>query len=170
MEDLKSLLGETALFMGLTSGQIEKVLGISRRVTFRENDIIMEEGQIGDAMYVLLEGSVEVIKRLTMKSVEEDDSDEKNKVLTNLSAEQHSVFGEIALLEESRRTATVRAMADCVLCEIRKNDFLKLAESDYELGYRVLLNLSRIVSSRLRKVDEDTVKLTTVLSLVLKED
>lgn len=168
MRETNRMLGESALFLGLTSEQIDKVLGVSRKVTFKEKDIIMEEGQTGDTVYILQGGAVEIIKRLTMKGMVEDD-EAKNKVFTRLSAEHSPVFGEIALLEESRRTATVRALEDCVLCEIRKDDFLSLAESDHELGFRILLNLARIVSSRLRRLDDDVVKLATVLSLVLKE-
>lgn len=168
MEDSVSRLSETDLFQGLKADQIRKVLTISRTVRFQKNEMVMEEGQVGDTMYVILEGEVQVIKTLTLRGVEED-RDGKNKVFTKLGAEQHAVFGEIALLEDSERTATVCALTDCVFYEIGKEDFLRLAESDHELGYRVLLNLARIVSSRLRKVNEDTVKLTTVLSLLLKE-
>jgi hypothetical protein len=53
--------------------------------------------------------------------------------------------------------------------EIRKDDFLRLAGKDNRSGYRILLNLARIVSARLRKTDEDTIKLTTALSIILKE-
>jgi CRP/FNR family cyclic AMP-dependent transcriptional regulator len=168
MDELIGHLSETVLFNGLTSEQIRKVLTISRKVMFHKNEVIMEEGQIGDAMYIILEGAVQVIKTLTLKGVDED-SDGKNKIFTRLDARQHPVFGEISLLEESERTATVMTVTDCVFYEIKKNDFLRLAESDYELGYRVLINLARIVSSRLRKVNEDAIKLTTVLSLVLRE-
>jgi len=169
MEEAIGYLRETVLFNGLTEDQIRKILTISRKVRFDKQAVIMEEGQVGDTMYIILEGEVQVIKTLTLKGVEEA-ADGKNKVFTKLSAEQHPVFGEVALLEESERTATVKALTDCVFYEIRKDDFMKLAEKDYELGYRVLLNLSRIVSSRLRKVNEDAIKLTTVLSLVLKEN
>jgi hypothetical protein len=51
----------------------------------------------------------------------------------------------------------------------KPDDFLRLAEEDHEIGYRILLNLARIVSARLRKADEDTIKLTTALSVILHE-
>ena len=78
-------------------------------------------------------------------------------------------FGEIALLEAMKRTATIKAVSDCTLYEIRKDDFLALAESNFELGYRIALNLARIVSTRLRKADDETIKLTTALSIILKQ-
>jgi len=169
MEKDISRLKETEIFKNLTPEQIGKVLHICRTVTFSENEIIMKEGDAGDRMYIILEGTVEVIKKLIIDGMDEEDSAGKNKVFTRLNAYRQPVFGEIAMLEELRRTATVLTITTCTLYEITKDDFLNLTEKDYELGYRILLNLSRIVSARLRKADEDTIKLTTVLSMILKE-
>jgi CRP/FNR family transcriptional regulator, cyclic AMP receptor protein len=170
MEKYMSLLQETALFMSLSAKEIGKVLEIAREVKFAEDDIIMKEGNFGDTLYIIRKGTVEVVKCLTMEGMEDDDrAMEKNKVFTRLDESQHAVFGEIALLEDTKRTATIRAITDCICYEIRKDDFLRLAEGDNQLGYRILLNLARIVSARLRKADEDTIKLTTALSIILKE-
>jgi CRP/FNR family transcriptional regulator, cyclic AMP receptor protein len=170
MEKYMSLLQETALFMSLSAKEIDKVLEIAREVKFAEDDIIMKEGDFGDTLYIIRKGTVEVAKCLTMEGMEDDDrAMQKNKVFTRLDESQHAVFGEIALLEDTKRTATIRAITDCIFYEIRKDDFLRLAEDDNQLGYRILLNLARIVSARLRKADEDTIKLTTALSIILKE-
>lgn len=170
METDFTLLRETEIFRNLTEQQIEKVMTISRRVVFSAGETIMAEGEHGDTMYIIAEGSVDVVKSLIMDGIEEDpETGGRNKVFTRLDAADHAVFGEMALLEELQRTATVRAVTDCSLFSIRKDDFLCLAESDYELGYCICMNLSRIVSARLRKADEDTVKLTTALCLILQE-
>ncbi len=169
MEKEIEILGGTELFKNLSPEQIKTILRICRTVHFSENEIIMKEGELGDRMYVILQGTVEVIKRLTMEGVANGEGAEKNKIFTRLHAGDHAVFGEIALLEEFRRTATVQAVTKCTLYEIKKDDFLKLAEKDFEFGYRILRNLAGIVSARLRKVDDDIMKLTTVLSIILKE-
>ena len=163
------LLQETDLFKNLSADQIKTLLGICRKVKFPENEIIMNEGDMGDSLYIILEGTVEVIKSLVLSNVNEDDDHEavKNKVFTKLDEKSHAVFGEIALLEECRRTATIRANTNCLLYEIKKDDFLQLVENDSALGCKILLSLAKIVSTRLRKADEDTIKLTTVLSIVL---
>jgi CRP-like cAMP-binding protein len=166
MEDYVSILQKTGIFRDLSTEQIEKVLNISHKVTFAQNEIVMKEGEVGDSLYIIIEGTVEVIKQLVMNGI---DDEGKSKIFTRLDAGQHAVFGEIALLEESKRTATIKAVTDCVLYEIKKDDFLKLAQEDTELGFRILLNLARIVSTRLRKADDDTIKLTTALSIILKE-
>ncbi|TFG37018.1 MAG: cyclic nucleotide-binding domain-containing protein [Syntrophobacterales bacterium] len=170
MERGIALLGETALFKSIQVEKIKKILNLCSEVRFRENEIIMKEGDIGDTVYIILEGTVEVAKNLILNG--EDDEDPGNKVFTKLKAdgaEEHPVFGEIALLEESKRTATIKALTDCVFYELEKVAFVRLVEGDHELGFQIMQNLARIVSSRLRRADEDVVKLTTVLSIVLKE-
>ncbi|MBN2515630.1 MAG: cyclic nucleotide-binding domain-containing protein [Deltaproteobacteria bacterium] len=170
MEKEISLFKEMKLFNNLSEEKIQKVLGICTKVSFPENTIIMQEGKTGDTMYMILEGDVEVVKTLVPEGMDLDE-DEKigNKVFTKLKAEDHPVFGEISLFEESRRTATVKTLSDCTFYEINKDDFLRLAEKDYELGYQIVLNIAKMVCSRLRKADEDVIKLSTVLSIVLKE-
>ncbi len=165
------LLQKTDLFKNLTTEQIKTLLCICRKVTFTENEIIMQEGDLGDSLYIILTGTVEVIKSLVINDLSEDDSQEavKNKVFTKIDEKSHAVFGEIALLEECKRTATIRANSNCILYEIKKDDFLQLVETNCALGCKILLNLAKIVSARLRKADEDTIKLTTVLSIVLRE-
>jgi CRP/FNR family transcriptional regulator, cyclic AMP receptor protein len=168
MERDIELLRETEIFRDLTDAQIEKLLKVSRKVTFPEGEVIMREGEDGDRMYIILEGVVEVAKSLVLGEGDEE-GDEKNKVFTRLDASAHAVFGEMALLETMKRTATIKTVTNARFYEINRDGFLGIAEADHELGYRILLNLARIVSARLRKADEDTIKLTTVLSIILRE-
>lgn len=163
-----AVLKDIPLFKNLTPEKIQIIVDILRTVTFSANETIMREGEIGDTMYIILEGTVEVAKSLVIDDTDNEES-AKNKVFTRLDGKQRAVFGEIALLEELKRTASVKAVTDCVMYEMKKDDFLKVAEEDYELGFRILLNLARIVSARLRRADEDTVKLTTALSIILHE-
>lgn len=170
MEKDISLLKETTLFENFSEEKIKKVLSICGKVSFSENAVIMREGEVGDTMYVILKGTVEVVKTLVLEGMDMDEDEKvRNKVFTKLTAETHPVFGEISLLEESKRTATIKALTDCTFYEIKKDDFLRLAEEDCELGYQIVLNIARVVCSRLRKADEDVIKLSTVLSIVLKE-
>ncbi|HON23482.1 MAG TPA: cyclic nucleotide-binding domain-containing protein [Syntrophales bacterium] len=169
MQEELELLKETEIFKNLSAEQIHEILKITRPVSFPAGAIVMREGDIGDTMYIIMKGTVEVVKSLIIGELEDEQEPGKSKVFTRLDAENHAVFGEIALLEAQKRTATIKAVTNCTLCEIRKDDFLQLAETNYELGFRILLNLARIVSTRLRKSDEETVKLTTALSIILRE-
>lgn len=158
------LLG-SPLFTGLSQDQAEKVLAISRVIEYGRGELIMEEGQAGESLFVMLEGSVEVSRRLVKSGIE---AEEKSKTFARLDSSSHAVFGEIGLLEKSTRTATIRAMTDCRLGEIHGDDFFRLANADPEIGCVVLANIARLISSRLRRADDDLVKLTTVLTVLLK--
>jgi CRP/FNR family transcriptional regulator, cyclic AMP receptor protein len=164
------LLQETDLFKNLHQLQIKELLSICRRVQFSENEIIMKEGDAGDSLFIILEGTVEVIKSLVINDAMEDYQESaKNKVFTKIDEKSHAVFGEIALLDECKRTATIRAVTDCIFYEIKRDDFLRFVDTDSVSGCKILLNLARVIGARLRKADEDTIKLTTVLSIILRE-
>jgi CRP/FNR family transcriptional regulator, cyclic AMP receptor protein len=169
MEDEALLIREPEVFRNITPDFIRNILGIAKRIQIPAGQVIVKEGDIGDTMYIMMEGTVEVVKTLVISDTDDEQEEEKNKVFTRLDARDHSVFGEVALLDALKRTATIKAVTDCSLYEIKKDDFLALAEENYELGYRIALNLGRIVSARLRKADEETIKLTTALSFILKE-
>lgn len=162
------LLRETEIFRNLTEEQIAKLLHASRKTTSSEGEVIMREGEEGDTLYIILEGTVEVAKSLVIGEGDEE-GDEKNKVFTRLDASVHAVFGEMALLETMKRTATIKTVTKCTFYEMRRDEILRIVETDHELGYRIFMNLARIVSARLRKADEDTIKLTTALSIILRE-
>ena len=170
MENDIFLLKRTSLFENLNDDELTRIGNICTPVSFCKDEIIMQEGDVGDTMYIIIEGTVEVAKTLVLPGMDLDDNEQVgNKVFSKLHAQHNPVFGEISILESSARTATIKALTNCRFYEIKKDDFLRLAEQNYELGYKVLFNIARTVSTRLRKASEDVVKLTTVLSLVLKE-
>ena len=168
MEEEK-FLQRIPILQNLDEGELRSFLGIARRVQFPRGKMILKEGEVGDTMYIIAEGTVEVSKTLVRKLAREDFRD-RDKILTKLSAEDHAIFGEVALFEQNKRTATVVALTDCWLLEISKPDFLGLAEQNPRIGYKITRNIAQLLCSRLRKTDEDTIKLTTALSMALSRE
>jgi CRP/FNR family transcriptional regulator, cyclic AMP receptor protein len=78
-----------------------------------------------------------------------------------------TLFGEITLLENEARSATVTARSDCVLLELHRKDFLDLIQRRPDVGVKFLLRLAQGLSGRLRKTSRDLVKLTTALAISL---
>lgn len=168
MEEEKFLQG-IPILQNLDESELRTFLGIARRVQFPRGKMILKEGEVGDTMYIIAEGTVEVSKTLVMKMAREDFQD-RDKILTKLSSEDHAIFGEVALFEQNKRTATVVALTDCWLWEISKSDFLRLAEQNPRIGYKITRNIAQLLCSRLRKANEDTIKLTTALSMALRRE
>jgi CRP/FNR family cyclic AMP-dependent transcriptional regulator len=166
MMEEKKFLRTIPILQDLDEEEIRQLLKIARPIRYPKGAVILKEGETGESMYLLEEGMVEVSKALVMRWGREDYQD-RDKILTKLSAEDHAVFGEVALFEQNRRTATVVALADSLLLEIAKADFLRLAAENPRIGYKITRNIAQLLCSRLRKADEDTIKLTTALSIAL---
>jgi CRP-like cAMP-binding protein len=150
----------------LDEKELAEFLRITRRLQISKGNAVIREGEAGSTMFILVEGVVEISKSLVMKMGREDFQD-RDKILTKLSSTDHAVFGEVALFEQGKRTATVAALTDCTLLEITRDAFLGLGEENPRIGYKISRNIAQMLCSRLRKADEDTIKLTTALSLAL---
>jgi len=75
--------------------------------------------------------------------------------------------GEMALLENDTRSATVTACSDCSRLELHQEEFLELIDQNPAMGVKLLLRLAQILSRHLRKTNQDVVKLTTALAISL---
>jgi len=156
------------IFNRLDDVELAQVTGITREKRFQEGEIIMQEGQAGDTMYLIVKGDVEVTKVLTLK-FGENDFRESEKVMTRFGPDDHEVFGEMALIAREKRSATISAVTYCVLLEINREDFLMLIENSPRLGSKILMNISELLISRLRRVSQDVIRLTTALSVALSK-
>lgn len=159
IENLRSM----PLFEGLTEDQLRAVLDAVHQKTFRAGSVILNEGGHDDSLYMLVSGSVAVTKRLGLAPASE--IHDAKKTLIKLEAPQF--FGEIGLLADIERSATISAHDDCEVLEMSRAEWEDLAESDLELGYRVVRNMAIVLGSRLRRTDRDVLKLTAALSLAL---
>ncbi len=167
MED-SDFLARVPIFDGLTEQQLWKVSEILERRCAEQGELIIREGEMGNTMYVLTAGTVEVSKTLTLW-LPEKDFGEREKSLSRLSANECAFFGEMALLENSERSATVTAVHACEMLEIRKAEFERFCDENPEIGYLIVRNIAKLLSSRLRQTNKDILKLATALSLALSK-
>ena len=106
------LLKQTPLFEALNDADLEELAQSTRIQDYRAGQIIVIEGRVGAAFFILASGSVEVIKR-------RGQSDEA--VLATLQA--GDFFGELATMRHVPRSASVRALQDSTCLVIRRADF-----------------------------------------------
>lgn len=166
--ELSEAIKNSSIFNTLEEDELTAIFNITRETRFQEGDVIMQEGDEGDTMYLVVEGEVGVSKSLTMK-FGDNDYRKTEKVLTRFGAEDHLVFGEMALIGKDSRSATISARTDCLFLEIKRDDFLKLLEEKPKLGIKVLIKLSELLVSRLRQSSQDVIRLTTALSIALSK-
>jgi len=161
-------LKEMPIFSDLTKSQLSGIRAYMKELAVDIGDTIIKDGEKGNTMYLLLEGEVEVSKRLTLK-VSQRGFDERDKQFIRLNAASYAFFGEMALFEkESIRSATVTATEESRLAVIAKEDFEQLCKKDYKIGYIILRNIIGVLCKRLNKANQDILKLTTAFSIAVE--
>jgi CRP-like cAMP-binding protein len=108
-------------------------LGTSK-IRFAPGEVIFRKGELGEFVYTIINGEVEVI---------DEDREEGNQVLAYLGPGEY--FGEMALLSDEPRKATVRAVSPVYAMTLARGDFKSLHAYLPELGN----NVNNIVSKRL---------------------
>jgi len=167
-KESKKPLSSFPIFHSLSASQLAKVQEIIHEKKHSADETVLREGEHGDCMYLLLSGEVEVSKSLTLV-LGRGDVGQRDKSLTRFNADDCAYFGEMAMLrEDSTRSATVKVLRDSVLGQISRDDFLRLCESDAELGYRIMRNMAWTLCRRMEKTNQDILKLTTAFSLALQ--
>ncbi len=166
--DINDAIKNTTIFSDLEDHELEYILDIIKEKQFKNGEIIMQEGESGDTMYIMVRGEVEVSKNLTMKFGEEEYRSTE-KILSRITSKDHAVFGEMALIGKENRSASIIARSDCALLEICREDFINLVKTRPETGVKILLRLCELLAERLRKSDQDVIRLTTALSIALSK-
>ncbi len=152
------------LFQDLDNQALEEILALAVPREYEAGEVIVREGEPGDTLFIMESGEVEITKALTLVL---DEEVPKERLMVRLTAEDGGCFGEMALLENEVRSATVSAVTPCRLLELHRDDFLDYVRAHPQEGCQLLLRLAQRLSSYLRKSSQDVVKLTTALAIAL---
>lgn len=163
MSDVETLR-KLSLFEGLSEAELAALLGVAIRRHVPAETVLVREGEHSDSLFVLASGSVEVTKRLGLALAQKSDEETK-KTLLRLEAPRF--FGEMALLGDTERSATITTRSECDILEISKPDFETLVEADHRLGYHLVRTIAVDLCARMRRTDKDVLKLTVALTLAL---
>lgn len=106
---------------------------------YQDGDIIVRQGEVGDCMFVIQEGKVEVVAEM-------EDCEVQLAV-----REEGDFFGEMAIFERDVRSATVRALDEVRVLTVDKKNFLRRIHEDPSLAFRLVETLS----GRIRDLSEE---------------
>jgi len=115
---------------------ISKIIFIN---TYAKGEVIFQEGEKGDSLYIVLKGQVKVCLY---------DEDGREYILAAIGKD--GFFGELALIDELPRSANVITLEDSELLIIRRNDFTRLLMENPTITIAIL----KVLSRRLREADE----------------
>lgn len=141
MEKL-DVITSSPLFEMLSGAELAHLAELSEQRRYAAGEVVFEEGERGDSLYVIVKGEVEVVRR---------DSGGVPRPLTVLGSPEF--FGEMSLIDKEYRSATVRARTEAELLRLTAQN-LTLFRQAYRDGFTfVVINIARILSARVREAN-----------------
>jgi CRP-like cAMP-binding protein len=142
MDDRIRLLRDTPIFGGVADEVLALLLDRVAEVVVRKGEFFFLEGDDGVSAFVLERGNVSILKKW----------EGKNYLLRHLHA--GDCFGEVALMDFCRRSASVLADEDCAAIELSTGDLREVASKNLEQFAMIYMNMGRELCRRLREADE----------------
>lgn len=135
LEVLKSM----QMFRYLSYKELVRVSNIAELIELERNQTVFSAGEPGDAMYVVMSGSVRLAKGDT--------------IVAELGRGQH--FGEMALVDRSVRSLTASALEKTRLLAIGRKDFYEIIKREPASAVKMLWSFVQVLGARLRKTTND---------------
>ncbi len=151
MEKQTSILKKIYLFRKLNEEELKHILKIASAKSFKKNKAVFNEGEKGDAFYIVLKGSIRISTNVPGVG------EEALAVL-----KKGDYFGEMALIDNVSRSASAIANEETILLKITDANFRHLLVNDHSIAYKLLWELVQTLSKRLRETDN---KLKTILAI-----
>jgi len=148
--DLLAQLSGIELFSGLKPVALDLVARIATEETFKRGDKIFRHGDPGEKLYLILEGKVRISREVPGMGEE---------ALAVLGPGQ--LFGEMALLDESPRSADANVHETCRLLAVPRDAFDDLLFLNKDLAYEVLWSIVKMLLRRLRETNDKLTFLST---------
>lgn len=155
---LEQILSKVPAFSGLSPRELKEVAAIVHKREYRLGEPVFSQGDPGLGMYIIQEGEV---------SITLSGKDNEERELAVLS--EGDFFGELALLDESPRSANARCKTECILIGFFRPDLFELIERKHQLGIKIIFKLAEIVAQRLRNTDKELSKVKSQLERLQAE-
>jgi CRP/FNR family transcriptional regulator, cyclic AMP receptor protein len=131
-EKIVAALQDVKLFQSLNTRQIKSLATRFAELKYEVNDVIVSQGRVGIGLFIVESGSVEVLRERL---------DGSKVFIEKLGA--NAFFGELSLLDEEPRTASVIALEPTMCLAITRLDFLEVLREDVEIPILMLTEMAR---------------------------
>ena len=141
--DKLKFLKKIPFFENLKKHQLEQVAQIVYERNYRENEFIFESDQPGAALFIIQSGEISV------------EMPQEHAEATQLAVlGKHSFLGELALLDESPRSASARTLVPTKVFALFRKDLAHLAETHPDITSHIYSALALIIGNRLKATNE----------------
>jgi len=132
-----------SLFVELSPAELTVVDALMHERDYLPGEVIFDQGEEGQAVYIVLEGEVTIRRHEPAKVGEADE-------LARLTV--GTFFGELALLDSAPRMAQAQAVTACKLAVFFRDDFLGLLDTHGRIASKIARQLARHIGRRLREL------------------
>lgn len=141
------ILEKVDIFADLTAAQLKQIYAICKEVVYFQGELIFAENSPSTEFYIILEGEVAI--QVNPNLIADYKQDRQPGTIANLFPGQS--FGEVALVDEGRRSATaVCSTMYCKTLVIKREDLMGLLKSNPEMGFTVMMNLAGDLCTKIR--------------------
>ena len=140
--DEVELLRKIPLFAKIEPSKLKLLAFTSERLTYSEGDVLFAQGDAGDAAYIIIGGKADVVV------------DTPGGPLVVATLDEHEIVGEIAILCDVPRTATVKAKTEVTTLRITKDLFFSLIVEFPQIAVEIMRELAHrleVTTVRLRE-------------------
>jgi len=142
VESVLPILGKMSIFAGLSGKQLDTLLRLLTKVSYKAGEAVFEQGQQPSHIYIVESGKIKLVMW------------ENDTPLELIVFEEGNCFGEASVIGIQPHKGTAIAMADTDLIVLSRNTLLSIYKSDKELFSILILNIAREVCRRLHASDD----------------
>jgi CRP-like cAMP-binding protein len=149
IDKISAILRRVDIFDNLSDVQYELIAYLCQPLRARRGEILLREQERSDDLYIIAQGGVEVLVDPSQITAGGRGELPEERVLAELRDGQ--VFGEVALVDQGVRSASVRvSMEDTQLFRIPRKQLMSLCDTYPELGYKLMKNLAAELAFKIR--------------------
>lgn len=143
VESLRRKLGASPVVRGLTTPELDQIIGLAESKLVRPGDFVFKQGDLADALLIIVQGRVEVVKA--------------EQPLATLGIGE--VLGELSLFGGTqRRSAAARATSETLVLRIPSKGFRKLLDESNVAALKVVCNVAHQIAERLTILNEKLIE------------
>lgn len=148
--DFKILLRAVPLFVQLSKKDISLLINIMHLRNYLAGEFIFYQNDPGIGMYIIREGEVTIQR-----------TDENGNVFSLANFSKGDFFGELALVDEEKRSASAVAISEVQIAVIFKPDLDNFVSAYPKKGIKILEGIEKVIVKRLRNLNDDYFKLVS---------
>ena len=143
LQEIIEFLMDVHLFHMLNESELADFISIAKLQNYQQGTTLFSEGDLGDAFYVIYKGAAQVKRRNPFH---------EQSQIANLT--KGTCFGEMAILDDSPRSATIMITEPSILLRFSKREFLGLIKSQSIAAYKVIHSMAQQLAQRQRSLNQ----------------